>query len=192
MPTAIRKAGARVVFLVLAPLLAVGAALTACGSDSGRSRATDRVTATAEGRTPASAADSAGTPRPVASDTGSAAPAQQPATAAAPPSTPGAAPQAVTVVAALISFTTTELLVQAGQPVTLTFKNEARVAQGSILHNWHALGVNDGTGVEPATALIAGGQQATITFALTTPGTYTFICDVHPNEMVGRLVVQSG
>ncbi len=191
MPIDPRTASTRVVFLVLVPLLAVGAALTACRSDAGRSRATDRVTATAEGRTPAHAAASAGTPPPArtTSSPAAAAPVQQPATTTAPPSAPGAAPQNLSVVAELISFATTELTVQAGQPVTLTFKNEAVVAQGAILHNWHLLGVKDATGTEPATPLIPGGQEATVTFTLTAPGTYKFICDAHPNEMVGSLVV---
>jgi plastocyanin len=113
-----------------------------------------------------------------------------PANATATPAPALAAPQRVTVVAALISFATVELRVQVGQSVTLTFKNDAVVTEGAILHNWHLLGVKDTTGAEPATPLIPGGEEAVIMFTLTAPGTYKFICDAHPNEMVGSLRVQ--
>jgi plastocyanin len=81
-------------------------------------------------------------------------------------------------------FETKEYQVQVNQTVRLTFQN-----QGAAIHNWHLMGVQSANGTSIETKLVPGGQQDTITFVITKPGTYKFQCDVHPTEMTGQIVV---
>ncbi len=82
-------------------------------------------------------------------------------------------------------FDRTQLSVKANEPATVTFQN-----RGSALHNWHVTGVTDTAGKPVATQLIAGGRTEVITFTIAQPGTYDYLCDVHPAEMRGKLTVQ--
>jgi plastocyanin len=98
----------------------------------------------------------------------------------------GAAPAgAIVIVATDNKFDKTELTVRANQPVTLTLQN-----RGQAIHNWHALNVKDKDGKEITTKLLSGGQSETITFTIVQTGTVEYICDVHPTEMRGKLIVQ--
>ena len=98
----------------------------------------------------------------------------------------GAAPAgAIVIVATDNKFDKTELTVRANQPVTLTPQN-----RGQAIHNWHALNVKDKDGKEITTKLLSGGQSETITFTIVQTGTVEYICDVHPTEMRGKLIVQ--
>jgi len=70
--------------------------------------------------------------------------------------------------------------------VTLSFAN-----QGTAIHNLHVTDVKDSTGKDitsSATGTLAG-QSVSVTFSVTTPGTYHFQCDFHPTEMLGTLFV---
>lgn len=82
-------------------------------------------------------------------------------------------------------FSVTRMGVAANQSVTVNFKNN-----GAALHNWHVQNVKSTNGQDITTPLLPGGQGQTVTFTIATAGTYTFICDVHPTEMKGTLVVQ--
>lgn len=93
-----------------------------------------------------------------------------------PPTAPG--PVSLTVVARGIRFQQTELTVNAGAQVTLTFDN-----QDSVSHNVDIAGV-------AKTDIFAGPGQATITFTAPAPGSYAYRCDVHPNAMQGTLIVR--
>ncbi|MPZ22695.1 MAG: cytochrome c oxidase subunit II [Dehalococcoidia bacterium] len=75
-------------------------------------------------------------------------------------------------------FNTDEMRAPADQDVTVELSN-----QGVAAHNW-AL-----TGEEVATGLITGGEMAAVTFNLPA-GEYEFLCDVHPTEMQGTLIVE--
>lgn len=79
-------------------------------------------------------------------------------------------------------FATTSYTIVAGQPYTLNLVN-----RGTVLHNWNLRGVTTPDGQPIMTPLLQAGQSASITFTVPQPGTYQFICDVHPVEMVGRL-----
>lgn len=70
-------------------------------------------------------------------------------------------------------------------PVTVAVRN-----QGQALHNWHVLNVQSTNGQEITTPLLMAGQSQTVTFTIGQPGTYNFLCDVHPVEMRGTLVIQ--
>jgi len=67
----------------------------------------------------------------------------------------------------------------------VTFTNK-----GSAIHNFHIKGLKGADGNDVQTALIGGGQTATVTFTPDKAGTYTFVCDVHPVEMTGTLTVK--
>lgn len=160
-----------------APLLAV-LLVAACGEQddntAGLREYGPGVTATVPNFTPISNATPMGTR--------AAATAAAAATGAA---ATGGSTRDVTVVGKDNFFEQRELTIRNQESVRLTFRNE-----GSAIHNWHVRNVRDASGREPATDLIPGNQQTSITFTIAQPGTYTYICDVHPVEMTGRLTVQ--
>ena len=84
----------------------------------------------------------------------------------------------LTIVATDNEFDTSELTAPAGQEATLELINE-----GASLHNW-AIPDED-----LATELIPGGETVSITFTLEA-GEYDYLCEVHPDQMTGTLVVQ--
>ncbi len=96
----------------------------------------------------------------------------------------GAASSQITVVATDNKFDKTALTVPAGKEVTITFENK-----GSAIHNWHVGGVKGKDGKDITTQLIPGGKTETVSFTIDNPGTYDYMCDVHP-EMRGKLTVQ--
>lgn len=91
---------------------------------------------------------------------------------------------AVTEVTTDNKFSLTNITVPAGQPVTLTLRND-----GQAIHNWHVLDVKSADGKDIKTELTPGGQTATVTFTINQPGQYKFQCDVHPTEMIGTINV---
>jgi plastocyanin len=91
---------------------------------------------------------------------------------------PTAAPASLTVVARGFRFEQTELAVDAGAQVTITFDN-----RDTASHNLDIEGV-------AKTDIFAGPGQRTLTFTAPAPGTYAYRCDVHPNIMRGTLVVR--
>jgi plastocyanin len=99
-------------------------------------------------------------------------------TEAPAPTAPPAGPIALTVTARKIRFEQTELTVDAGAQVTLTFDN-----QDSVSHNIDIEGV-------AKTDIFAGPGQRTVTFTAPTPGSYPYRCDVHPGAMRGTLIVR--
>jgi len=104
--------------------------------------------------------------------------------------TGGGAPAASgnTVIATDNKFNTDTLTAKAGQPFTVTFKNE-----GAIMHNLHFYDKKGGTTLAPGagsdTAFIAGGKSETLTFTVPTAGKYYFQCDLHPDQMFGTFTV---
>jgi plastocyanin len=80
---------------------------------------------------------------------------------------------------------TPSLKVKAGEHVSLTFENK-----GQALHNWHVTNVKGADGKDITTQLLAGGKAETVMFTIEKAGSYDYICDVHPVEMKGRIVVE--
>jgi cytochrome c oxidase subunit 2 len=86
-----------------------------------------------------------------------------------------------------IGFTTTSLEAKAGQPVTVTYANEA-----SIPHN---IAFYDGpdaesTKIVQSETITGPGATTTVSFtAPAEPGDYLFRCELHPLQMVGTLTV---
>ncbi|MBI2767258.1 MAG: nitrite reductase, copper-containing [Chloroflexi bacterium] len=115
-----------------------------------------------------------------------------PAATAAPAGSTGAAPAAVTIKEDLKdnSFSAPQVTVAAGQKVTFTIANT-----GLLPHNMHiadAKGSYDGAGnVVSSPEIINPAKTGTLEWtAPTTPGTYKFRCDVHPDQMTGTITVQ--
>ena len=105
-------------------------------------------------------------------------PGADPTTAAA--QTPAAA---ITLTAQDIAFDKSTLTVAAGQDVTITYDNK----DNAVPHNLH---IQAGAAGDFETEIVSGPTQQTLTFNITELGTYTFLCDLHPNEMTGTLIVQ--
>jgi len=78
-----------------------------------------------------------------------------------------------------ISFDRTELTAAAGR-VTITFDNQDH----GIMHNLHVTG----SGLDGRTEIETGPATQTLEVELD-PGTYSYVCDVHPQQMKGELEV---
>jgi len=86
-----------------------------------------------------------------------------------------------------LSFDTDTLEATAGDDVVVTYTNDS-----SIPHNWHLFAGADATAPSIAkTPLMAGpGDVETVEFTVPDPGTYFYVCDIHPN-MSGQMVVSA-
>ncbi len=76
----------------------------------------------------------------------------------------------------------------AGQEFTVTFSNK-----GKVPHNLHFLEKKGGSDLAKgsASAIINGGETATMKFTVANAGTYYYQCDVHPDQMTGQFTVDS-
>jgi plastocyanin len=99
--------------------------------------------------------------------------------------TSSAAGNALTEVATDNKFAQTAYVLDAGASYTLTLVNE-----GQAIHNWHILNAKGSDGKEITSRLVDPGKSDRLTFSLSKPGTYRFLCDVHPDEMKGTITVQ--
>jgi uncharacterized cupredoxin-like copper-binding protein len=75
-----------------------------------------------------------------------------------------------------MSFDPAEISVRAGQPIELTLRNDGQMP--------HDLTLNDGV-AQPVKITATGGQAASATFTLDTPGTYTFECSMPGHAILG-------
>lgn len=89
----------------------------------------------------------------------------------------------VTVDAKNLQFTQRCLTVASGEPFTVTFDNK----DSGTPHDW----VLKGAGSKVGTDVITGGHTATAKVPALKPGSYTFVCTIHPN-MSGTLKVGAG
>ena len=80
---------------------------------------------------------------------------------------------AVSVVAKDIAFQTTDVTVKAGAPVTIAFDN-----QDGAPHN---IAISNANGQSVFKGEIVSSKQVTYNVPSLAAGTYTFICEVHPN-----------
>ncbi|PJA77875.1 MAG: quinol oxidase [Nitrospirae bacterium CG_4_9_14_3_um_filter_51_5] len=89
------------------------------------------------------------------------------------------------------AFTPSEVVVEAGKPVTLTVSNQSFLVPHNFL-------LDDPNGVRLVDADISSGDTEVVTLTLTEPGFYPFYCDkkllFFPNHreqgMEGRLIVR--
>ena len=105
----------------------------------------------------------------------------------APSSGPIPSGETVLNVTALnIAFDTNALTVTSGQPFAIDFKNQDGAG---TLHNVE-IRASDGTVLQEQPT-IDGGQETTYQYTALQPGTYTFICKIHPiPNMTGTLTVK--
>lgn len=85
-----------------------------------------------------------------------------------------------TVVARDLAWDVREVTVPVGQEVTVTVDN----ADDGVNHNLHVKVTGD-----PRTALEAGPVEQTLRFTAKAPGTYEFVCDIHP-AMAGTITAE--
>jgi plastocyanin len=86
-----------------------------------------------------------------------------------------------------IAFNRSTITVPAGAQITIHFDNE----DSGIPHNFALYKSSSSTTAIFKGEIITGVSSTTYTFtAPTTPGTYWFRCDVHPNQMNGDFIVQ--
>jgi plastocyanin len=93
----------------------------------------------------------------------------------------GGSPTQLTLVAENIAFDTETLTAPVGEEVTIEYDN-----RDDVPHNLHIL-TEDGE--EPATEIETGPVTQTLTFTIDEAGSYTYVCDVHPQQMTGTLQV---
>jgi plastocyanin len=103
-------------------------------------------------------------------------------TASAQPSTAGSAAD-VTIEAKGIAFVQTSVSAAAGKPFTIAFDNQ----DAGIPHNVDIHDANGGSVFKGA--IVTGVTQTTYQVPALQPGTYPFVCDVHPS-MTGTLTVK--
>jgi plastocyanin len=110
-------------------------------------------------------------------------PAVQPAGGSATPTGGDNVEAEITIVGENIAFDRSELTIEAGVETTITFENR----DGGVPHNFH---IEGGAAGDFKTDIESGPVTQTLTFTITEPGTYTFLCDVHPPQMTGTLTVR--
>jgi plastocyanin len=120
------------------------------------------------------------------SSTDAGGPGASPGASGPPDGSPGPGGGGLVVVASGIEFDTKALQVGAGQPFTITLKNEDPAT------TTHDIDIHDAGGaLLQDQAPIAGGSEQAYEYEPLEPGEYQFICSVHPIDlMTGTLTVQ--
>jgi len=85
-----------------------------------------------------------------------------------------------------IRFDVDEITLPANKEVTVRADNQ----DGSTMHNWAAYTDSSAQESIAKTQICAAPCVEEITFKTPPPGEYFFRCDVHPTQMVGRLLIQ--
>jgi plastocyanin len=102
-----------------------------------------------------------------------------PATEAPAPSTP--AGDAIVIVAKDLVFVTTDVTVPADEPVAIVLDNQ----EGAP----HNIAIKDASGAMVFKGEIVSNKQVTNAVPALAAGTYTFLCEVHP-DMQGTITAQ--
>jgi plastocyanin len=84
-------------------------------------------------------------------------------------------------------FSQTNLSVRTGEMYTITVLNK-----GQAVHNLRIENLKAADGKDVAVPLVEPGKSASTSFTAAKPGTYQFVCDVHPTEMRGTITVGQG
>ena len=85
----------------------------------------------------------------------------------------------LTLVAEDVAFDTKVLTAPAGEEVTVEYD-----IRDEVPHNLHII---TDSGEDPKTEVQTGPTMQTLTFTIDKPGSYTYVCDVHPDQMKGTL-----
>lgn len=142
-------------------------------------------TGSQQSQAPASEAAPAAT---TAATTPSSAPSDSsPATTAASSAAAGGTPTTITVQAVDSAFDVKTIKAPANSTFTVTFNNNGEIPHDIAFYDKEGGSPLSKSAVSP---IISGGGTATITFTTPGPGTYFFLCLVHPKEMTGTFIVQ--
>ena len=99
----------------------------------------------------------------------------------------GGASTTIALSAQNIAFNLSTITVPAGAQITINFQNN----DAGIPHNFAVYDTSAASHTIFKGDIITGVSSTTYTFtAPSTPGTYFFRCDVHPNQMYGDFIVQ--
>lgn len=113
-------------------------------------------------------------------------PATQPPTESAAATSPAGSVTAITVEAFDSAFDVKTINAPANSTFKVTLNNT-----GELPHDIAFFDMEGGAPLaeKAVSPIIQGGQTTTITFTTPGPGTYFFVCLVHPKEMTGSFVV---
>jgi cytochrome c oxidase subunit 2 len=146
-----------------------------CGAGHADMRFRIRAVSAAEFQAWVDKQRAAGSPAPTSSAGPSAAPAASAGSSAGP---------TINLAAHNIAFGTTSLTAPANTPFTIAFDNE----DAGIPHN---VQIKDASGASVFRGeLVTGPTKVDYQIPALAPGTYTFICDVHPTTMTGTITVK--
>ena len=91
-------------------------------------------------------------------------------------------PTTATIIGEDTAFDVTELQASAGETLRITFDNR----DDGVSHNLHVTG----EGVDEQTEIVAGPVTQTLEVTFEEPGVFTYVCDVHPQQMEGTITVR--
>lgn len=91
-------------------------------------------------------------------------------------------PTTATIVGENTTFDVTELQASTGETLRITFDNR----DDGVSHNLHVTG----EGVDEQTEIVAGPVTQTLEVTFVSSGDYTYVCDVHPQQMEGTITVR--
>lgn len=91
-------------------------------------------------------------------------------------------PTTATIVGEDTAFDVTELQASTGETLRITFDNR----DDGVSHNLHVTG----DGVDEQTEIVAGPVTQTLEVTFGSSGEYTYVCDVHPQQMEGTITVR--
>lgn len=102
-------------------------------------------------------------------------------------SSPAGPSAAITVEAVDSAFNVKTIKAPANSTFTVTLNNNGEIPHDIAFYDRQGGAPFSKSAVSP---IIQGGQTTTITFTTPGPGTYFFLCLVHPTEMTGTFVVE--
>lgn len=129
-----------------------------------------------------------GSPQSQAPGSPGAAPTVKPIATAAP-SPPAGSAATIAVEAVDSAFSVKTIEAPAHSIFKVTLNNSGEIPHDIAFYDKEGGSPLSGDAVSP---LLQGGESATITFTTPGPGTYYFLCLVHPVEMNGTFVVKGG
>jgi plastocyanin len=105
----------------------------------------------------------------------------------APTQAPAASlsPNQTVIAQSVLGFAETSMTVPAGVPLVIDFQN----ADTGVQHNWAIYDPADGSELFKGPILV-GPAAATLQVKALQPGTYKYVCDIHPQTMTGTLTSQ--
>jgi plastocyanin len=105
----------------------------------------------------------------------------------APSEAPAASlsPNQTVVAQSVLGFAETTMTVPAGVELTIDFQN----TDPGVQHNWALYDPADGKELLKG-PILTGPANATITVPALQAGTYSYVCDIHPQTMTGTLTAQ--